>query len=114
MGVNVDNMLCRLMMAQGEQYDEAYVTFGELRAVLEAGIEESVYSKKFSIPTIEEVSEYCKERGNVVNPEKWWNFYSAKGWMVGKNKMKDWRAAVRTWEIGHTSGPAHSNQEGRL
>ena len=50
------------------------------------------------IPTIENVKNYCIERKNNVDPEKWFDFYSAKGWMIGKNKMKDWKAAVRTWE----------------
>ena len=53
---------------------------------------------RFAPPTTEEVSEYCKERGNKVDPQKFVDFYTMKGWMVGKNKMKDWRAAVRTWE----------------
>ncbi len=53
---------------------------------------------KFIPPTVEEVSDYCFERGNTVNPETFVDFYSAKGWMLGKNKMKDWKAAVRTWE----------------
>jgi len=49
-------------------------------------------------PTLEEVKEYCLERNNKVDPDKWFNFYESKGWMIGKNKMKDWKAAVRTWE----------------
>ena len=53
---------------------------------------------RFAPPTIEEVREYCRERGNKVDPEKFIDFYTSKGWMVGKNKMKDWKAAVRTWE----------------
>jgi uncharacterized protein YdaU (DUF1376 family) len=48
--------------------------------------------------TIEKITEYCKERNNKVDPEAFFNFYESKGWMIGKNKMKDWRAAVRTWE----------------
>jgi hypothetical protein len=55
-------------------------------------------SRAFAPPTLQEVSDYCKERKNFVDPQRWHDFYSAKGWMVGKNKMKDWRAAVRTWE----------------
>lgn len=54
--------------------------------------------KKFTPPTVAEVRAYCLERQNGVDPERWHDFYSAKGWMVGKNRMKDWRAAVRTWE----------------
>lgn len=53
---------------------------------------------RFKEPTIEEVDIYCKERKNTVNPQKFIDFYKSKGWMVGKNKMKDWKACVRTWE----------------
>jgi hypothetical protein len=53
---------------------------------------------RFTPPTIEEVSAYCKERKNNVDSQKWLDFYKSKGWMVGKNKMKDWKACVRTWE----------------
>ncbi|MGE5631347.1 MAG: hypothetical protein ACM3TR_09660 [Caulobacteraceae bacterium] len=57
----------------------------------------------FIPPTLEEVKAYCLERNNKVDPEKWHDFYSSKGWMVGKNKMKDWKAAVRTWEKSDSS-----------
>lgn len=52
----------------------------------------------FIPPTIDEVKTYCTERHNKVDPEKWHDFYTSKNWMIGKNKMKDWKAAVRTWE----------------
>ena len=52
----------------------------------------------FTPPTIEEVTAYCKERGNNVDAEQFIAFYTSKGWMVGKNKMKDWKACIRTWE----------------
>ena len=55
-------------------------------------------SKRFTPPTLEEVKVYCQERNNGVDPYKWYDFYQSKGWMVGKNKMKDWKASVRTWE----------------
>jgi len=55
-------------------------------------------STTFKKPTLEEVKAYCLERKNNVDPQKWYDFYEAKGWMIGKNKMKDWKAAVRTWE----------------
>ena len=51
-------------------------------------------------PTLEEVKEYCSERGNKVDPERWFDYYTSNGWKVGKNPMKDWKAAVRTWERG--------------
>jgi len=52
----------------------------------------------FIPPTLEEVTSYCKERKNSVDPQRFIDFYESKGWMIGKNKMKDWKAAVRTWE----------------
>ena len=58
------------------------------------------YMGRFTPPTLQEVQVYCMSRHNNVDPEKFIDFYSAKGWMVGKNKMKDWKAAVRTWEKG--------------
>jgi predicted phage replisome organizer len=55
-------------------------------------------SPSFVKPTREEILDYCKERQNQVNPSQFYDFYESKNWMVGKNKMKDWKAAVRTWE----------------
>lgn len=55
-------------------------------------------SKKFSPPSLEEVKAYCQERDNNVDPQRFVDFYESKGWHVGKNKMKNWKAAVRTWE----------------
>ena len=52
----------------------------------------------FIPPTVDEVREYCYQRQNNIDPESFVDFYASKGWMVGKSKMKDWKAAVRTWE----------------
>ena len=52
-------------------------------------------------PTLQEVSDYCLERNNGIDPDKWYDFYTSNGWRVGKNPMKDWKAAVRTWEKQH-------------
>lgn len=70
---------------------------------------------KFVKPTLQEVKAYCIERGNDVDPERFINHYEANGWMVGRNKMKDWRAAVRNWERNRASKSAGQvQQEGRL
>jgi hypothetical protein len=61
--------------------------------------------KRFVPPTLEEVRSYCQERKNNVNPEKFFDHYTSNGWMVGRNKMKDWKAAVRTWERNSYSEP---------
>ncbi len=62
-------------------------------------------AKAFVKPTVEEVKAYCAERKNNVNPDKFIDFYESKGWLIGKNPMKDWKACVRTWEKGSTSPP---------
>jgi hypothetical protein len=65
-------------------------------------------TKRFVSPTIEEVRDYCRERNNLVDPEKFVDYYSSNGWMVGKHKMVDWKAAVRTWEKNNYSGRSNS------
>lgn len=55
-------------------------------------------SKRFVPPTPEEVNTYCRERNNGIDGSEFCDFYTSKGWKVGKNPMKDWKAAVRTWE----------------
>lgn len=54
--------------------------------------------QRFSKPSLEEVSAYCLERGNGIAPDKFIAHYESNGWMVGRTHMKDWRAAIRTWE----------------
>lgn len=67
---------------------------------IEENIKEEIYKeeKKFKTPTLEEVKNYCLERNNNVDAERFIDFYESKGWMIGKSKMKDWKACVRTWE----------------
>ena len=65
--------------------------------------------EKFVKPTIDEVKAYCKERNNGVDAERWFDWYEANGWRSGKNPMKDWRAAVRTWERGSENVKAVSS-----
>lgn len=55
-------------------------------------------TKRFTPPTVDDVRAYCAERNNNVDAERFVDYYTANGWQVGKNKMKDWKAAVRTWE----------------
>lgn len=64
--------------------------------------------KRFIPPDVIMVKEYCLERQNKVDSETFINHYTSNGWMVGKNKMKDWKAAVRTWEKNNLT----NNQNG--
>lgn len=54
--------------------------------------------KRFEKPSISDIKQYCMERNNNVNAEQFYDYYESNGWKVGKNSMKDWKAAVRTWE----------------
>ncbi|KXL54424.1 hypothetical protein CLNEO_05300 [Anaerotignum neopropionicum] len=92
------------MFPECKQNDNTGLGLG-LGLGLDKGLKES--SKKrtvFTPPTIEQVKEYCTERKNSVDAERFIDFYACKGWMVGKNKMKDWKAAVRNWERGDSGG----------
>lgn len=53
---------------------------------------------RFAPPTLDDVTAYCTERGNGIDPQRFIDYYQSNGWKVGKNPMKDWKAAVRTWE----------------
>lgn len=55
-------------------------------------------SSRFAPPTLDDVTAYCTERGNGIDPQRFIDYYQSNGWKVGKNPMKDWKAAVRNWE----------------
>lgn len=67
---------------------------------------------RFSPPSLDEVEAYCRERNNGVNAQTFIDFYASKGWKVGQNPMKDWKACVRTWEQRDNS--PHPYQKPRL
>ena len=71
-------------------------------------IEKEQTAKRFTPPTVEKVQAYCQERGNNIDPEQFVDFYASKGWKVGNNSMKDWKACVRTWE---KRGSSKNNQQ---
>lgn len=68
-------------------------------------------TKRFTPPTVDQVRDYCVERGNWVDPQRFVDHYTSNGWMVGKNKMKDWKAAVRTWEKNDKERPKTQPQK---
>ena len=68
-------------------------------------------AKRFKPPTIEEVRAYCQERGNNVDAERFVDYYTSNGWKVGKNPMKDWKAAVRTWERHGWNGFGYGGEQ---
>lgn len=65
---------------------------------IDKDIDKEKDNKRWQKPSIEEIKAYCQERKNNINAEQFYDFYESKNWFVGKNKMKDWKACVRTWE----------------
>lgn len=66
-------------------------------------IKENIKEKGFQVPSQAQVAAYMQEQGMDDLSEKWLAFYEAKGWQIGKNKMKDWKAAVRTWKSNYNT-----------
>lgn len=86
---------------------DTQVRLGECRLVKESLVEctggdesptTKTKAKRFTPPTVDEVQAYCKERKNNIDAQRFVDYYTANGWHVGRNVMKDWKAAVRTWE----------------
>lgn len=99
--VNAHKSVIRLI----EKYD--LYNIGDDNDSLEWNIDEPSKSqvKKFTgfvKPTSDDIKEYCDERDNNVDANTFFDFYESKGWLVGKAKMKDWKAAVRNWERNET------------
>ena len=74
----------------------------------------TIKNKYFKKPTISEIDNYCSERQNKIDAVAFFNFYESKGWMVGKNKMKDWRAAIVTWEKRNYKKPTMSKLDSQI
>jgi hypothetical protein len=66
---------------------------------------------RFVKPTVKEIASYCQERGNNINAEHFFDYYESKGWTVGKQPMKDWKAAVRNWERNGYSATCSKNEQ---
>ena len=71
-------------------------------------------SKRFVKPTVDEVRAYCEERQNGIDPEYFVDYYEARGWIASKTPMKDWKAAVRTWERRDNNRPRYKTRDERL
>jgi hypothetical protein len=76
-------------------------------------VKDKAKAKRFVKPNVEDIIDYCNERNNYVDAQKFYDYYSSNGWKVGKNPMKDWKAAVRTWEK-NTEAPSKSKVEQSL
>lgn len=70
-------------------------------------------SSRFVPPTLDDVTAYCTERGNGIDPQRFIDYYQSNGWKVGKNPMKDWKAAVRNWET-RDAAPKKADNEAEI
>ena len=91
--------------------DNVNVNVNEKENILKEKVAKAPTFKK---PTFEEVKAYCQERNNGVDAEKWIDHYTANGWKVGKNPMRDWKATVRTWERLETRKPVETSEPIKL
>lgn len=82
---------------------------GEVRAGEPAQSAKPPARTRFSPPSVQEIEEYCREKGFLLDAERFADYYASIGWKVGKNPMKDWRAAVRTWVKKDTPKPEPEN-----
>lgn len=82
---------------------------GEVRAGEPAQSAKPPARTRFSPPSVQEIEEYCTEKGFLLDAERFVDYYASVGWRVGKNPMKDWRAAVRTWVKKDTPKPEPEN-----
>ena len=66
-------------------------------ATIESKADKPPSRYRFTPPTVDEVRAYCNEKGYTVDPQRFVDYYTSNGWRVGKNPMRDWKAAVRNW-----------------
>lgn len=95
---------------------EAQVRLGKVSLELEVGkdiIGDKPHTTKFIPPTVEQVQEYCKERNNTVDAEKFVNHYAASNWFRGKTKIKNWKACVITWEKNEQQQPTYQPKQSK-
>lgn len=95
--------------------------YGEIEKEIEKEIEldtkankSPTKAKRFVKPTLSEIEQYCIERNNNVDAQHFYDHYESNGWKVGKNSMKDWKAAVRTWEKNNYNKTAKSNKQNAI
>lgn len=88
----------RLPQVKSEEVREDKVRLDKGRLEEDAPQSVAASNTRFKKPTLEEITAYCTERKNNVDPQAFFDFYESVGWRVGNKPMKDWKACVRTWE----------------
>ena len=110
----ISSDICQSDVSQLDDTLDTEVRLGKVSIGKDSIERDKKTAKRFTPPTREEIADYCRERKNGVNPETFYDFYQSKGWMVGKNPMKDWKAAVRTWEKRDAKGTENNSNNDKL
>ena len=84
---------------------DASTVLADASASVSVSVPSSLKDHSFQKPSPQAVKDYCRERGNRVDADKWFAYYESNGWRVGKNPMKNWKAAVHTWEKSEFNTP---------
>lgn len=100
--VNASASICKQMNTNAPVIQSESISEFEKETLSIESVKKS--APRFTPPTAEEVSAYCRQRGNGIDAERFCDFYASKGWRIGKEPMKDWKAAVRTWEKNGVEG----------
>lgn len=96
---HIDNYQDKLN-TEDENEDENTLSSSIIKNVINTTGDRIVKERgKFMPPSLKDLQDYCISRKNTINAKQFMSYYESKGWMIGCNKMKDWKAAVRTWEI---------------
>ena len=109
-----------LSESESEAFKKCMPAFQKVKDINIEENNKEIHKRVFTPPSVEEVQEYCVERGNNVSAERFVSYYTAIGWKVGRNRnpMRDWKAAVRTWEQNdkpkHKPGYAAVAHNGKL
>lgn len=100
---------CYQMQASGTDNDDD----NDNDLLKEIPSKEGTKKSGFTPPTLQEVQEYVSEKGYKIDPERFIDFYQSKGWYVGKNKMKDWKSAVRNWSRSQREEKTAEGRQGK-
>ena len=110
--LNTSENICKQMYANVPVIQSNPIQSNPIQSESNTNTKESVNRKRFTPPSLEEVKAYCQERNNGVDPQAFVDFYTSKGWKIGKDTMKDWQAAVRTWERREAPKKDNPNSKG--
>lgn len=115
-GYNVDTQVSldkdRVSIEEINKENHTHIVSNDTQCVCQKkSVPDGTAPKRFVKPTVEEIAQYCAERGNNVDAQKFYDYYESNGWKVGRNSMKDWKAAVRTWERNGYDGGGTAKSE---